>query len=247
MILSDSRAKIKRANKHIADLEDCLLALHDSQTSAVEINKATGGEILKHDFNVRLLEDMALILGDAVHNLKSALDYTWVATMERLKITVDSRTKFPIRETFDEVQAALHGRKIDTISPELWLLVLRVIQPYDGGNFALWPMHAMDIRDKHHLPIPVLTTGSIDGIEVEQEGATFTGFGVAPLTFQRPPYYIHLNPSIHVKNHGKVTADIGVQYGDAFYVPNISENIQSYSSTVLKIVELFEEFLEALP
>src|SRR5271156_6411477 len=98
MVLHNSRLKIDRANKHIADIKKRLVALQDSEASAIEIDSETGGERLKHDFGDRMaFRDIALMLGDAIHNLKCALDYTWLETIQGLApAAVSSFAKFPV-------------------------------------------------------------------------------------------------------------------------------------------------------
>jgi hypothetical protein len=81
-----ARLKIKRANKHIADLDVAILRLKDNYTSTVEINTQTGHQDLVHtcpEF-AQAIEEMSLIAGDAIHNLRTALDFAWVSTLRNV-------------------------------------------------------------------------------------------------------------------------------------------------------------------
>src|ERR1700687_4611364 len=85
MQLKDSRLKIKRADEHIADLDARIGALPNSDIATVEINPEGGNEVIKHDIADSVaVDDIAVIAGDAVHNLKCALDYAWLETTSRL-------------------------------------------------------------------------------------------------------------------------------------------------------------------
>src|SRR5438552_19148584 len=114
-MFSDARLKIDRANKHISDLEARLGGLEDRILVTVEINPDTGNEFIKYDLEDRtVLDDAALMIGDAVHNLKCALDYTWIRTIERISPATDINfTKFPIYPPSDALEGALKGKKID--------------------------------------------------------------------------------------------------------------------------------------
>jgi hypothetical protein len=244
MAFRDARLKIDRANKHIADIRKRLVSLEDSETSAIEIDSKTGGERLKHDFGDRTaFRDIALMLGDAVHNLKCALDYTWLQTIQELvPAAVGKFAKFPVYETADELELALKGREIHVAAPALFDLVLTKIKPCYGGNPAIWTVHKLDIRDKHRLLIPVFTNLSIVGIEVEDERGEVQS-GNTWATTQEPPFYVDYVAGLHIKNKGMLSYE--VIFEDSGYLMHVPDTVMHYSAFILQIVETFERFLEA--
>lgn len=245
MIFRDSRLKIDRANKHIADINARIVRLHETNTARIDIDPKTGSEILTHTFSdATAFDDIALMLGDAVHNLNCALDYTWLQTVERLvPALVDERAKFPIRKTLKELEGSMTKAGMNISSPDLFRFVLDRIQPCDGGDEAIWAIHNLDIRDKHRLLIPVLSTGHIDGISVmNQSGETWRGYG-SSADLQRPPYVIAYEPGLHIKDKGKLTAVIIVADGKVGHLMHVSETMKHYSYFILRVVERFEEFL----
>jgi hypothetical protein len=243
MVLRASRRKVNRANQHISDIRKRLIGLQDSETSTIEIHSATGGERLKHDFGDReALTDIALMLGDAVHNLKCALDYTWFQAIERLApAAVGKFSKFPVYEFANNLKTALEGREIHLSAPDLFDLMLTEIKPYAGGNPAIWTIHKLDIRDKHRLLIPVFTNLSIVGIEVEDKaGKRHPGNTWA--TTQEAPFYVDFEPGLHVKDKGILSYEVIFEdSGQLMHVPN---TIMYYSDFVLKVIEVFERFLQ---
>src|SRR5579859_4470969 len=106
IVLREARVKVKRANKHIADTKLRLSRLPDSYVGAVEVNPATGNEVIKHEFNdPDLLSDIALMMGDTLHNLKCALDYCWLAAVKKHAATViGDFAKFPVYPTLDQLE-----------------------------------------------------------------------------------------------------------------------------------------------
>jgi hypothetical protein len=169
---ASARSKFDRAKKHIAEVENIISALPNNSIATIEINPDGGNEVLKHDLLDRdkIINDIALMLGDAVHNLHCALDHAWMSVLSQLCPTsINNQTKFPIFPVRDKVEAALRGVKIDSTAPALFDLVLGQIKPYDGGNESIWPIHSLDIDDKHRLLLPIIEYASINGIEVENE------------------------------------------------------------------------------
>jgi hypothetical protein len=248
-----ARLKIERSNQHIRDIEARIVALHKTNVSRVEIHPQFGTERLVHEFtDATAFDDLALLLGDAVHNLNSALDYVWWHTARRLIPTVvNDRTKLPVRETFKELEGWFKspGKKhpaIDTISPELSDFILNKVRPYRGGNPAIWPIHVLDNIDKHRLLITILSAGDINGIEVvDEDGESWQVSGIG--TIQEPPYVIDLNPGLHFKEQGKLSAWILVNDGKLARQLRLPLTLFNYSDLILKVVEAFETFNETMP
>jgi hypothetical protein len=91
---------------------------------------------------------ISLIVGDAVHNLRSALDHV-AASLVRANNKIPKDTIFPIcaSEAIFRVQGS---RRIEEMSPADQAR-MGLIKPYLGGRDALWGLHRLDITDKHDL------------------------------------------------------------------------------------------------
>jgi hypothetical protein len=245
MVFRDSRLKIEWADKHIGSIETRIARLHQSDTSRIDIDPQTGQEMLIHDFSDKsAFDDLALMIGDTVHNLNCALDYTWLQTIEKLlPALVNDRAKFPVYKTIEELQGALTQAGINTSSPKFFRFILNTIRPYMGGDYAIRPIHNFNIRDKHRLLIPVLSEGHIQGMEVENErGERIAGLVYGD--FQTPPYFIRIPLGQHVKKNGKLTADIIVEDREAGYFLRVPDTLVAYSHFISCVVESFERFLE---
>jgi len=243
----EARLKLERANKHIVNLDDRIAALPDSDIATVEINPLGGNEVIKHDItDTDALVDIALIAGDAIHNLKCALDYAWLETVTKIIPSAVSKfAKFPIYPTSHALEAALREKKIEIFSPNLFRLILRDIQPYDEGNFAIWPIHRLDIRDKHRLLIPIVYYSSVNGIETENEKGEVSKDGFTMATTQEPPYYIGIPLGWHVKDKGKVSISVMFKYGVSGHEYRIVDSFSLYSRFILQVVEALEKFCES--
>lgn len=205
-----ARLKIERANKHIADVSKLVTALPNSYVSSIERNP-NGGESVKYtppdvaEFGVTL----ALLIGDALHNLRTAVEYAYLGAIQRhAPTTLDSYTKFPTGKTREDVESRLRGRKIDALSPKLFDRIVSYIKPYEvGGNGLITMLHDLDISDKHWLLIPVMRVADIRDIVVEDQYGIPTTGNTWPIHGDGP-YFINFGPNYKVKNHGKLTVDV---------------------------------------
>ena len=93
-----ARLKVERAEKHIADLERIVTSLPSLDFPTVETDVNSGYKIVKHfvpDME-KIAVDMALIIGDAIHNLRVGLEYVYLGAIERHAPTIlDEHTRFP--------------------------------------------------------------------------------------------------------------------------------------------------------
>jgi len=162
-IFHDAKLKIKRANQHIQELQrqlDVFLKT-DFCRFHVKEDTQTGRHFLKFEQTKLLPVDIPAILGDALHNLRSVLDYVAFEIVNNADGSTDY-VKFPVRETRDELITALKGGEIQAAGADLIALIRDVIQPYKGGNGdAVWVLHGLDITDKHFRCVPVISVAAL--------------------------------------------------------------------------------------
>ena len=218
-ICKGARLKIKRANKHIADLETCIDGLRKRLVVSTHVDPNTGYESIKCDFAsggdvVALKDDLSVILGDAVHNLKCALDYVWQETVARLIPDRSwERIKFPCYPTSDALERKLTELEIDIAAPIFSHFLVSNIKSYRGGDWTIWAMHELDIRDKHRLLIPAIQYSSISDIYLEDEHG---GIHLAD-TWSSPvlPYFVNFDGSLHVKDPGRASLAVMFEKGNS--------------------------------
>ncbi|HEV2275917.1 MAG TPA: hypothetical protein VGR96_17225, partial [Acidobacteriaceae bacterium] len=90
--------KINRADKHISDIGERLFASSHTYGPSLHVDGQTGKHFIHYAFTDKeLRSDIALMVGDAIHNIRSALDYAWISALERLNPgSINGFTKFPI-------------------------------------------------------------------------------------------------------------------------------------------------------
>ncbi len=242
-IFRDARLKIERANKHIADAEDAILALVDTKTATVQHDSDTGYQRLIHDIpeHENALLNLSLIIGDALHNLRTALDYGWASALDKhVPAAVSDFNKFPIRDTREQVEDALHGLKIQARCPALFEIIVSNIQPYEGGQAGvLHALNALDISDKHLLLLELSPRGGVKGIVVKKADGDIIR-GSSYLAFTPPPYIVIFDKDIEIQDKGELSFTITVQEAGIFKGLPIRHLLSGFSQYVFYVMELLE-------
>ena len=80
-------------------------------------------------------DDAAVMIGDVLHNLRSALDILWHDVIRECGGTPSRYSRFPIRNTADELKGPLNNLlEEQQIEPEVENLLLNSIKPYQAGE-----------------------------------------------------------------------------------------------------------------
>ncbi len=163
-----ARAKIYRARKHIDDLKLELTAFRESDSYRAHFydDSNTGDRIGEFQVVKELPLRVVAIVGDAVHNLRSALDHVAAELCVMGGGSIDNSTAFPIWENvpaISDIKAQIM-RKIPGASVKV-IRGIKRLQPYKGGKGdILWRLHRLDIIDKHRVLIPA-AAGTVSFID----------------------------------------------------------------------------------
>jgi hypothetical protein len=160
-------AKIARAREHFDTLSAEVGRFIDSRPyQAVGEDEAeTGDWVVRVRFEGQLPFRCSAIVGDIVHNLRSALDHLIWELVLANGATPTDKTGFPIFKNVDAFNAGVLN-KVSGVSPAV-MQKLRELKPYKEGNGALWRLHRLDIVDKHHLLLPVVSAVRVFSMNAE--------------------------------------------------------------------------------
>lgn len=156
-LLEGPKLKIERAKEHVNQLDAELRAFHKWEPYHIVVKEEpqSGDQIYRMKINEQPPLRWAAIIGDIVHNLRSALDLL-VNDMVRANHEIpDHHTAFPISCSAEDFEAEFLG-KLRGASTEA-ISIIRNLKPYKGGNEPLWILHCLDIADKHRLILSVGT------------------------------------------------------------------------------------------
>jgi hypothetical protein len=141
--------KIKWAKKHLGDLEIARDTFFANDAYEVETydDPQTGDHIFKMLYVNPVREDFSLILGDALHNTRSALDHLMWQLASPAKR--GRKTYFPIFSDAATCKATDIGKE-QFVSANAAKRI-KDAEPYKRGKGNdLWILNKLDIADKHH-------------------------------------------------------------------------------------------------
>lgn len=161
--------KIERAQIHIAELDYAVFRYLRQRRYSISVIQDFETE--RAGFELALKEppplEIGVMLGDAIHNLRAALDYVIAANALAAGKSAKG-TAFPIgRDRADFEDRALEDARKAGVEA---VAVCTDLKPYRGGNDALVDLHALDIVDKHRLLIGIAAAGHFGGRYLKRLG-----------------------------------------------------------------------------
>jgi hypothetical protein len=241
-VLSRSpRLKIERAKHHINDLHSRIadFGATDFYSLNAEKNIETAECRLKVEVEKPFPDDFALIIGDTVHNLKSALDVTVNEVVFRRLNRYDDYTRFPLRKTKDNLVSALNGGLIKQASEAVVEFIVNAVKPYKGGNDALWSLHDLNILDKHRLLLPVMQVTSIIDFCAEDDRGNRMENATLVVTRNRAVTLFASSGNIKITNKGKAIPL-------AFFDKGLPMEGQPVVPSLIQLTELVSNIVEGI-
>lgn len=154
--LLETNIKIARAKKHLHDLtvETAEYMLGNPHQIITEKDDETGEYVCRLSIQREIPPMWGAIVGDCLHNLRSAFDMLAHALVRHGGGTTSNYTKFPISSDVRFVNADIASALVGASAKAIKLV--KRLRPYQGGVEAFWFLHMLDIADKHRLLIPVV-------------------------------------------------------------------------------------------
>jgi|GEM_PF-4656055 len=161
--LKSVRSKIDRANLHFRDLKafaDKILPANDGYTGPPYEYDADRQHLsIFAPVAAPIDQSFSLVLGDCIHNLRSALDHLvfQLAVLNGKGGDAQTKTHFPIFLTPDEFKKRTKKHVEPFISAAAFTAI-EALQPYKTGDMdkdILWIISQLDIIDKHRLLVVV--------------------------------------------------------------------------------------------
>lgn len=153
--LDGARVKLARAACHVQELAEAARVYLISAPFTLERSEEPNGDLL---WRVRIVRpvpsECPAIVGDAVHNIRSALDLVAWQLVEINGAQPSRDTCFPIVQSPPALFEQTLRRALNGAHPTALRLVRR-LKPFAGGNVTLLQLHALDITDKHRLVLVV--------------------------------------------------------------------------------------------
>jgi len=154
-MVDSANLKIERAAKHVAELSE-LFRKHRPFTFTLERNIQTGEASVGPKKNEAVIDAAAVIIGEAVFNLRSALDHAYWEIVSPLVSEEERRAiQFPFVGKKKNRKGGIKQRMAHKVSCGFVRALYR-LRPYHeaGGNELLCLIDKLCNIDKHRLLIP---------------------------------------------------------------------------------------------
>jgi hypothetical protein len=110
-------------------------------------------------------EAINLILGDAIHNLRSALDHcVWSMVGDLADEKVRGKIQFPFVAEESRLVRSINDRSLE-LAGEKVVAEIHRCEPYPGGNELLYGLYTLDVADKHKLIITSYSVASMNSLD----------------------------------------------------------------------------------
>jgi hypothetical protein len=234
-----ARLKIERAKEHFNDLRakgQFFADTHPHQIS-IQTDPHTGNDVLSIAPAEPFPDQFLLVLGDMLHNLRSALDHAWVQTV----FIPGKHSKFPIHKSIESLVAAVNGLK-ENATEEVKRFIVNVVQPYETGNGKLLVgLHDLDIEDKHWLLITHRQFTRIRGLRAIDERGEEFDIGdwliVPPHTASKS---IEGHRNFAITNNGDARSHVVFGEGSCLQGYYVLPTLHSMTNIIVKIIDRLE-------
>jgi hypothetical protein len=150
-------AKIARASEHFDEAQRLVFDWQNSDSVKRRTRRDPATRRLHYiaDAITPLPGRLALVVGDMVHNLRSALDHTaYQLFLANRGTPIDGKhVAFPIEKSFGEYRDSSNRKLRDVASAAK--AAIDALRPYKGGDDRFYQISALDNADKHRLLLVV--------------------------------------------------------------------------------------------
>lgn len=242
-----ARLKIKRANMHITEANVIIDGFRSPKLQEIrhEIDPNTGNQFLHYGLKSTVsFDNLALVIGDAIHNLKTAVDHGWYTLLHAFApAAINNWTQFPVRNDRATLEHGLTGIKINTINSALFEFVVNDLRPYrEGGNDGICTIHDLDVRDKHKLLLPLARVTAVVGAVFEDETGRSTEGASWGTMNEVLPITIPLSPNFKIKNYGSLMFEVVFDQGSSKNFITATATLRHLCEITLGTIEAMESF-----
>jgi hypothetical protein len=162
--LVSAKLKVERANEHIKDVERWVRYFLDFGAYGLEVT-ADDKVFISRQPSIGRLRVLASRVGDAVHNLRVALDHIAFEILHRFGGNLE-KTGFPIDPDRDSFIDQPRYQELERVAPD----IANIIAEFVGSNGRqLVGLDHLDFIDKHRLLLTPLSVANVSVLRIDDE------------------------------------------------------------------------------
>ena len=237
------RQRINRANQHIRGLAATLEAYckTDFCRIGVEADAKEGVSIVRLERTRELPGEIPLMLGDAVHNLRSALDFLASDIIRSGGKQPTRYTRFLFDASREKLVVALAAGPMKAARPDLLDLIVDTIKPYKGGDESLYGLNELDLDERHRLIMPVFAVITLHNVSIRDENRSIVKIGKVDLGAHGEFSVPKASGPVQLANYTSATFHALFEKGHAFEGQPIVPTLHRLSQVVSGVVDTIEK------
>lgn len=250
LILKSPRAKIKRAYSHIDELRKLTTPLsRDLYALTLEHGPVVpyanrSQHVLRYRPKDDIAEAVALIIGDFLNNIRSALEHLASGIVRTQK--PGAEVHFPIRRARKDLIAASELAAIEKTLPGSKKLLLDQIRPDGGPNEATWAFASINNDDKHNLLVPTVAVTTIGNLNLRTGGVTLANCAIG-FDATREAIVVQSASPIAIENNFQTTVDVRFGQGNPFENEPVIPTLLQVAEVVAETLGAFENLIRNSP
>ncbi|GAA0579052.1 hypothetical protein [Rhizomicrobium electricum] len=246
------------AVKHISYLKDFWTAFLNTDYCKLDVvDEADGSQGLQIVSLDPLPANIVLALGDAVHCMRCALDFT----VSELIGWKNTRLTFPMGENREELISSFRtdvgdpcntcgrgGKKgrnaaLEAAVPGIGKFIVDEIRPYKASGSLVWEIGKLDARDKHRLVIPIYCPMTITGINtVDRNQNRLVDATAAVTPGGKANLMLTGCGGLKIESYKKPTAEIFINEAGIIQRQPLFPTLASISEAVTRTIDSIERF-----
>jgi hypothetical protein len=160
-MFENAKLKLQRAEKHVRDMQTLFSSFMQTHPYRLAINREGNVSVIRVAVDP-LPDEIRLIIGDAIHNVRVVADHLYWELLGVDKGTQDRWAKFPVGDSRESFEAAARGAKTPRQDTRDFLATLGV---YPGGpRDVLYAIHLLNNVDKHRVILAVAGIAAISNV-----------------------------------------------------------------------------------
>jgi len=262
-----AREKLRWANHHVAQLHGywdqylqtdfCEIVLEDNllppYDGPPEFDTRTEKSIRIRSRPIP--PPILLMIGDAIHNFRSALDYA----INEILHWKSGRVGFPVHESREQLAASFRieqeivdgktkkagsNASIAKAVEGLSDFILDEVKPYKGGNQLLWAIARLDNTDKHRMLTVTAAVHAIHDVRISDGQSSNITIRRAIIEAGRVTGLIGIDgPGLKVESHGRVEADIAFAEAGAIEGEPVLPTLVNMLHRAAETIDAIEAFV----
>jgi hypothetical protein len=188
-----------------------------------------------------LPDEIPLVIGDIVHNLRTSLDHAIAYVFRRAGLP-DKHVYFPFGDELHELVGSVNG-SVKNASADIATAIIDEIKPYKAGTYELWALNKIDRLDKHRLIIPIIGAAQVTMHDIALSNNY--SIGVLRAIVGQGGIIRPLGFSGEFQVKGKVYPSFYVHFGEGSFFEDkpVIPTLAQVSKFTLEAIEIIERHL----